>query len=509
MADQEQRDLTDSEAQEFDGAMREQEAVLADIRRREQLEVVNQHLVSPAPNGAANGHANGNGTQAQPAAQRPAPQPVRGHRVQVENRAAGTFGFRDFGEFAQAVRNAGIHGRPTDPRLLNSAGPPDNVMTEGVNADGGYAVPPDFRTDIQSLLMAEDSLLPLTDNITTSSNRVIVPIDSSTPWDTVAGIQAYWDKECALKKNSKLALDQVTVSLNKLYVLVPVSDELLEDAPALAALLRRKAPEKMEYKINDAILNGTGTGEPQGIYTSPAAVTVPRDAAQAAGTITVANIFQMWTAFYSASRSGVWITSQEGQAALLSLYFPIPTGGVGNTITGFPAYLPPGGLSAAPYGTLMGRPILVTDVAPALGTAGDIALVDLKSYLTATKTGGIKQDISIHLWFDYDITCFRFVIRVGGTPWFKAPITTKSGGQRSPYVLLGADVVTPPGNGVTKAHYENAQQRQQAQAEAGTQRPQPPIEGAAPAGEHPTVTSARRSNERAEEAAAQRRREGR
>jgi hypothetical protein len=135
MADQEGRDLTDAEVQEFDNTMQEQARVLADVQRREQLEVMNQHLAGPAPAAGVqvihvNGNANGNGNGLQP---RPAPQSQQqrsGHRVQVENRAAGNFGFRDFGEFAQAVRNAGIHGRPTDPRLLNSAGPPDNVMTK-------------------------------------------------------------------------------------------------------------------------------------------------------------------------------------------------------------------------------------------------------------------------------------------------------------------------------------------------------------------------------------------
>jgi hypothetical protein len=90
------------------------------------------------------------------------------------------------------------------------------------------------------------------------------------------------------------------------------------------------------------------------------------------------------------------------------------------------------------------------------------------------------------------------VIRVGGTPWFKAPITTKSGTERSPYVLLGGDGVT--GRDTQRGRFENAQDRQQAQVEGSS---------SAAAGEHPTVSAARRSNERAEEAAAQRRREGR
>jgi HK97 family phage major capsid protein len=64
--------------------------------------------------------------------------------------------------------------------------------------------------------------------------------------------------------------------------------------------------------------------------------------------------------------------------------------------------------------------------------------VDLSQYMSVVKAGGIRQDVSIHLFFDYDITAFRFVLRVGGQPWWNAPITRQNGLSRSPFVTLAA-----------------------------------------------------------------------
>jgi HK97 family phage major capsid protein len=86
----------------------------------------------------------------------------------------------------------------------------------------------------------------------------------------------------------------------------------------------------------------------------------------------------------------------------------------------------------------MGRPVISTEAAAALGDAGDISFVDFSQYMSVIKSGGIRQDVSIHLFFDYDITAFRFVLRVGGQPWWNTAITRLNGLSRSPFVTLGA-----------------------------------------------------------------------
>ncbi len=99
--------------------------------------------------------------------------------------------------------------------------------SEGTGADGGFMVPPEFRTAIVEKVMGENSLFSRTDQQTTSSNSIVFPLDETTPWQTSGGIQAYWENEGGLKTQSKPLLGQETIRLNKLIALVPVTDELL------------------------------------------------------------------------------------------------------------------------------------------------------------------------------------------------------------------------------------------------------------------------------------------
>lgn len=130
----------------------------------------------------------------------------------------------------------------------------------------------------------------------------------------------------------------------------------------------------------------------------------------------------------------MWLINQDIEPQLLTLAFPTTV-----TTAAVPVYLPPGGLSASPYGMLMGRPVIPTEACQTLGDAGDIILTDLTQYLTAVKTSGIRQDVSMHLWFDYDMTAFRFVMRVAGQPWWGSAISPKNGSAtRSCVVSLAA-----------------------------------------------------------------------
>lgn len=326
-----------------------------------------------------------------------------------------TSGFQNFAEFALAARAGSARGAIPDKRLFAAA--PSTYSTEGTGADGGYLVPPDFRTEILKKVLGEESLLGRTDQYFTTSNSVTIPSDETTPWDTTKGIQAAWEGEGQPLTQSKPALQSVFVRANKITALVPVTDEQIQDAPQLEGYLRTKVPDKFNFRLNDAILNGDGVGKPLGYLNSPALVTQAAASGQTAGTVVFANITGMWSRMYAPSRRrAVWLINQDVEPQLQALTVP----GGGTTI---PAYLPPGGLSSSPYATLMGRPVIVTEACQALGTPGDIVLADLGAYMSVLKAGGIRSDVSIHLWFDYDVTAFRFVMRVGGQPWWSAPIT--------------------------------------------------------------------------------------
>lgn len=427
-ADAETRDLTAEEKNELDAVFEAFNATESEIARRERIEEQERRLQTPSarlvPDDEPDGDEGDDDEPEKPhpfaakapgsgniAPSRPARSPAR-HFTQVENK--GTWGWRSFGEYASAVR-ASVRGK-VDPRLIANA--PTTYGQEGVNTDGGYAIPPDFRQDILLKVLGEDSLIGRTDQQTTSSNQITVPIDESTPWAAAGGLQVAWEAEAQQHGQSKPQLAQITCRAYKLAALVPVTEELLEDASAMANYLRRKVPDKFTFKMNDAIINGNGTGQPLGLMNAAAKITVPKEAAQPTGTVTLPNIVKMWGRMYGQwRRNAVWLINQDVEQQLQQL-----TVGGG----GWPAYLPPGGLSQSPYATLFGRPIIVTESCQGLSTEGDIILTDLTQYLTVMKAGGLRQDVSIHLWFDYDMTAFRFIMRVGGQPWWSTPIVRKN-----------------------------------------------------------------------------------
>jgi HK97 family phage major capsid protein len=105
---------------------------------------------------------------------------------------------------------------------------------------------------------------------------------------------------------------------------------------------------------------------------------------------------------------------------------------------GVPVYMPAGGISNAPYGTLFGRPVLAIEQAATIGDLGDILLADMNGYVLAEK-GGIASDMSIHVRFEYDESVFRFVLRVDGQPVRASALTPYKGSANlSHFVGLAA-----------------------------------------------------------------------
>lgn len=425
-AEAENRDMTNAERTEVEGLTAEFDTLEREIGLRER--VIQQNALLAAPRGRR--------TEADPVETVATVNNAAAPRVpaQPQVRAGGNAGFRHFGEFANAVRMGSQRGGELDPRLRNAAA--STYANEGTGADGGFAVPPDFRSAILAKVFGEDSLIARTDRMQSSSNTITLPTDETTPWQSTGGIQAYWTAESGARTQSKPVLGETTLKLHTLATLVPITQELLEDAPAMGAYLGRKAPEKMDFKLSDALIRGTGVGMPLGILNSPALVTQAKESAQTADTINVTNLVKMLSRLPTASRrNAVWLIHPDAEPQL-----PLMT--VGNQ----PVYMMPGnGATQAWYGTLFGRPVIPHQVCETVGDLGDVMLADFSQYLSAVKTGngydanGIRSDSSMHLWFDQDIMAFKFTMRVAGQPWWASAIAQRDGtNTQSPFVVLEA-----------------------------------------------------------------------
>lgn len=335
--------------------------------------------------------------------------------------------FNSFGEQLMAAYRAAAPGGRIDERLTTRAA---SGLNETNPSDGGFLVQQDFvsellkRTYETGILASRVKRIP----ITTNSNGLkinAVDEDSRANGSRWGGVQTYWESEAAELTGSKPKFRQMDLSLKKLTGLCYATDELLQDASALESVIRQAFAEEFGFKIDEAIISGSGSGEPLGILKSGALVTVAKETNQT-DKITVENLIKMWNRLWARSRANsVWYINQELEPYLYTL-----------KLGDKPVYIPAGGLSEKPYGTLFGRPVVPLEQCSAAGELGDIILADISQYLMIDK-GGVKAASSIHVRFLYDENVFRFIYRCDGQPIWNKPLTPYKGSSTvSPFVGL-------------------------------------------------------------------------
>lgn len=334
-------------------------------------------------------------------------------------------GFQTFGNFLAAVRGAAIRPGAIDDRLLIGAAA-TTYANESVGADGGFLVPPQYSSEIMSVIESQDQLLTRCRNIPVAGNEFKFPANETTAHGTTA-VQAYWDSEGDAMTATKPVFQSRSIKLDRLTALCPVTEESLEDASAIGAWVQMEAGQKMAFKINDAILNGTGAGQPLGLVAAPGTVSVAKETSQVAATVVAENVLKMWSRMPAANRArAVWLAHSDVDVQLFQLNVKIKNVAGTENVGGMPVYMPPNGLVGGGNSSLLGRPIVTVESCAALGTVGDLILADLSQYIAITK-GGVKADQSMHFYFDQNMRAFRFVMRIGGQPWLSAAIARKNG----------------------------------------------------------------------------------
>ena len=331
--------------------------------------------------------------------------------------------FRTWGEQLQAVMGAAA-GR-FDPRLQRVNGDGAIMaatgMSEGIPADGGFLVQTDFATELLRRTYDSGQVAGRCRRIPISANSNGLKINginetSRADGSRWGGVLAYWKAEAGHKVATAPTFRKIQLDLKKLIGLCYATDELLQDASALGAIISQAFAEEFAFKIDDAVIEGTGAGQPLGILNSGALVTQAAQGGQLARTIVIQNVVNMWSRLDARSKANaVWFVNTDVTPELHTLTIAVGTGGA-------PVYMPPGGLADAPYGRLYGRPVIEIEQCSTLGTVGDIILADMSQYLLIDK-GGMDSASSIHVKFDYDETVFRFVYRVDGQPTWAAPVT--------------------------------------------------------------------------------------
>ena len=363
------------------------------------------------------------------------------HRYSIEGEKKTEKGkpFSSMGEQMRAIANAETPGSSTDRRL-------DEIRTatglgESIPSDGGFLVQEDFSNDIVMSAFETGKLGKLCRKIQISGNANSVKIPgldetSRATGSRQGGVRGYYVSEASEINASTPKFRRIEMNLNKLCVLVYSTEELLADAGLLENVVKNAAIHEISFQIDDAILNGLGSGMPLGVLQAASLVPQAAETGQASGTIDLLNCTKLWSRLLPGSReTAVWVISPGVEQALYHMSLAVGTGGSA-------VFLPGGGASDAPYSTLMGRPLIVHESAQAIGTQGDILLGDFKNgYILAEKVGGIKSSISIHVRFIYDEQVFKFTYRYDGQPVLAASggITPFKGSDKLGHFVALAD----------------------------------------------------------------------
>src|SRR5207248_463352 len=143
------------------------------------------------------------------------------------------------------------------------------------------------------------------------------------------GVQAYWRQEGVAATLAKPTFGRLTLNLHKLITLAAITDELLADSPmALSQYLNRVFTDEISFMTADAVINGTGAGQPLGIMNSACRVSVSKETGQAAATIVAQNIVKMWARLFRGNQSkAAWFVNQDTYPQLYLMTLGIGTAG--------------------------------------------------------------------------------------------------------------------------------------------------------------------------------------
>jgi len=314
-------------------------------------------------------------------------------------------------------------------KIANAAG-----MNESTPADGGVLVGTDVSTVLLAKAYETGKLVSKAFKLSISqgANALSLPVLDETSrvnGSRYGGIQMYWQGEADKMLGTKPKMGTVDMKLKDLNGLVYVTNDLLDDASALESWIMKKFPEEAGFKLDDAIINGTGAGMPLGISKSGALSKVTKEVGQVSKTILAENIIKMDARFNGNPSTSVWVINRDTLPQVVTMSIAIGTSGV-------LVYMPPTGISGNIYGTLFGIPVVPIEQCETLGTAGDIQLIDMSQYIMADK-GSLKIASSMHVRFEYNEMAFRFTYRADGQPEKNKPLTPFKGADTlSPYVAL-------------------------------------------------------------------------
>ena len=250
-----------------------------------------------------------------------------------------------------------------------------NVLSIGVDADGGYLVPEEYEKQIVDGLKEANVVRSLAKIITTHAERKI-PV-------AVGHSVATWTEENAAYTESNPTFGQKQIDAYKLTDLVRISTELLQDSGfELEPYIREEFVRAFGVAEEEAFCVGNGTNQPTGIFTvngGEVGVT-----AAGATAITVDELISLIYSLKSPYRRNAKFFMNDSTVALIR-----------KLKDNNGAYLWQPSVQQGEPDKLLGYPLYTSPYVPQVG-AGKLAVAfgDFKNYWIADRAGRTVQRLN-------------------------------------------------------------------------------------------------------------------
>ena len=344
--------------------------------------------------------------------------------IRTSIRAEAPKEFQSLGEFVYSVRF-----NENDSRLnYVEVNAEKREQSMGVGVEGGFAVPNQFLPTLRMVDAQAEIFRPRCTVIpagTPPDASVTMPcLDQGPARNIYGGMVVQWIAEGATKPETDLRLREVCLTPHEVAAHTILSDKLIRNWTSADALITQMLRLAMRGAEDTAFYSGSGIGQPQGVINSPARIDVFR---AGAGAVVIADINNM----YSRIKFGgnfAWIASQTILPQLIGMV------DAGNHLIWLPVLT---GIAGSPPGTLYGIPLYFAERSVALGTRGDLILVDLSYYLIKDGSGPFVA-ASPHVYFTTNKTVIKIFWNVDGQSWLNAPLGLEGSVANtvSPFVVL-------------------------------------------------------------------------
>lgn len=245
-----------------------------------------------------------------------------------------------------------------------------NEMVVGIDADGGYIVPESYQRTVLEKLNFLGRTRSIS-NVMSTSSTLNIPIEGDAPTFT-------WIDEGGAYGETKSTFDNKQIGAYKLGGIIKVSEELLQDNMInFDAYMANQIAKGIDKAESPAFATGNGTGKPTGY-----AVTAPvgsNSTTAAVAAVTADELINIYYDLKEEYRSrATWRMNDQTEKAIRKL----------KNSEGDYIYSP--ALMEAERPSLLGRPIVIDNSLPNMGTGNKFIVIGDFNYYSIADRGSMS-----------------------------------------------------------------------------------------------------------------------